>query len=102
MVLDLEWQQDAACYNTYPSVDMLTMQMLYQAEPLIERYCHNCRTMAECAAFGLEMGGDIVGIWGGEFIPIAGSNDRGRNRRRKGIASLRAKAAILRSSGDAA
>jgi hypothetical protein len=93
-----KWQDDAACYATYPPVDMIDMGQgnTGRAQKLIEEYCDVCPVQMECAEFALARPDETIGIWGGMFIAM---NTKLHN---KGIKALRAKYATLKRSSDAA
>jgi hypothetical protein len=95
--LKWDWHSEAACYATYPAVDMVDMGtgQHHRAAGLIEEYCNKCPVMLECAEFALSRADETVGVWGGVHVP----QHRGHN---EGIAALEAQYATLRGLGDVA
>ena len=85
---DEKWREQAACANTFPAVDMLSMPIGEHATTLIEEYCAICPVVLECGEYALSNRKDIIGIWGGCYVPL--------QHKRKALQALEAACARLR------
>jgi len=90
-MMDFEWHARAACANSWPEVDMVSMGQGHSPIPLILRFCDNCEVVRECAACACAMPDAAQGIWGGVYLPDVRANARQRVVRKQGFATLRAK-----------
>lgn len=77
--IEWDWQDQAACFGVYPSVDMHDITM---SKANIKQFCDTCPVVVECLDFAeinKQRGGVYGGIWIGE---ITGNANKAINKRR--------------------
>ena len=85
--MDLEWQDKAACLGMYPLVDFITAGkgQAHLIDKNIEKFCHHCPVVRECADHALSNTATLTGIWGGVYVGM----QKGKGGRQRGIKRLR-------------